>query len=113
MNLQKSPILLHVITIGMFVEEAGVETKTLGFQCRAKCQKGTANTTTTTTEEVTLEEGVGSGVLQQQPNVPMSYRNARKPGILWLVLEYLEEICLPLLVLVLGFFCSVAALTTL
>jgi len=43
----------------------------------------------------------------------MSYRNARKPGILWLVLEYLEEICLPLLVLVLGFFCSVAALTTL
>jgi hypothetical protein len=82
------------------------------FFSKAKCQKGTANTTTTT-EEVTLEEGVGSGVLQQQPNVPMSYRNARKPGILWLVLEYLEEVCLPLLVLVLGFFCSVAALTTL
>ncbi|CAK9219067.1 unnamed protein product [Sphagnum troendelagicum] len=81
------------------------------FFSKAKCQKGTANTTSTT--EVTLEEGVGSGVLQQQPNVLMSYRNARKPGILWLVLEYLEEICLPLLVLVLGFFCSVAALTTL
>ena len=41
------------------------------------------------------------------------YREERKPGSKWLVLEILREVFVPILVLVVGVFCSVAALTTL
>lgn len=41
------------------------------------------------------------------------YRRERKPGTKWYVVEVLREILLPLVVLAVGVFCSVAALTTL
>ncbi|KAG0630426.1 hypothetical protein M758_1G177400 [Ceratodon purpureus] len=41
------------------------------------------------------------------------YRKERKPGTIWYIVEVLREIFLPVLVLAVGIFCSVASLTTL
>ena len=46
-------------------------------------------------------------------NSRIVYRRERKPGTKWYVVEVLREILLPLVVLAVGVFCSVAALTTL
>jgi len=41
------------------------------------------------------------------------YRRERKPGRKWLVLEIFREVFVPILVLVVGVFCSAVSLTTL